>query len=433
MTHFSRKKWRTLENTAKIFPATSGKKDERVFRLSCQLTEEVEPDKLQKAVDKCAEDFSLFLCVMRYGVFWNYLEESELRPVVREEYRPPCSQIYVRDQKNLLFEVTYYRKRINFETYHALTDGTGALQFMRSLLYYYLIEAHPQDVKGPVSQVQADATDEEMAEDSFSKYYSAAEQEGDIPKYKSHQLRYHRLEHGRMRLVEGIIPTKELLQTARSLNTTITVYLTSVFLCAIARDMSPRQKKRPVALMIPVNLRSFFPSDSVRNFFGWIDIGYNFSTQSDKLEDVIAFTTDFFKRELTPERMAARMNSLMRMEKNPFMRILPLPVKLWGMQAGAALSTTSDTAIFSNIGRIHMPDECRPYIDWFDFYTSTPKMEICMCSWEDKLTINFTSGYANTRIERNFFRMLTEQGISVEIIAYGEEKGGEKDAVLQTL
>lgn len=273
--------------------------------------------------------------------------------------------------------------------------------------------------------MQADATDEEMAEDSFDKYYSNKEAAEDIPKYKSHQLKYHRLEYGQMRLVEGIVPTDSLISTARSFQTTATVYLTAVLLCAIARDMSPRQKKRPVALMIPVNLRSYFPSSSVRNFFGWIDIGYNFSKQSEKLEDVIAFTAEFFKKELTPKRIAARMNGFMRMEKNPFMRILPLPLKLWGMQAGAAFSTSADTAVFSNIGRIQMPVECEPYIDWFDFYTSTPKMELCMCSWKNKLTVSFTSGYANTRIERNFFRMLTEQGIPVEIIALGGEKGGD--------
>lgn len=101
------KKWRLLENTAKIFPATSGKKDERVFRISCQLKEDVDPAKLQKALDLCMEDYPMFLCVLRGGLFWNYLEETHLRPAVREEYRPPCSQIYVRDQKNLLFEVTY--------------------------------------------------------------------------------------------------------------------------------------------------------------------------------------------------------------------------------------------------------------------------------------------------------------------------------------
>ena len=80
------RKWRSLENTAKIFPATSGKKDERVFRISCQMKEAVEPEKLQRALDLCVEDYALFLCVLRGGLFWNYLEETHLRPVVREEY-----------------------------------------------------------------------------------------------------------------------------------------------------------------------------------------------------------------------------------------------------------------------------------------------------------------------------------------------------------
>lgn len=421
--HTRRKKWRSLENTAKIFPATSGKKDERVFRMSCQLKENVDPEKLQKALDLCIKDYELFLCVLRGGLFWNYLEETDLRPVVREESRSPCSQIYVHDQKNLLFEVTYYKKRINFETYHALTDGTGAMQFVKSLLYYYLKEVHPEKVTGTAQQVQPDATQEEMSEDSFQKYYSNKGKEEEIPKYKAHQLKYRKTEYNTLHLTEGILSVKELLAIARSYNTTLTVYLTAVFLCAIAKDMSEKQKQKPVALMIPVNLRNYFPSDSVRNFFGWIDIGYDFSRQSEKLEDVIEFTSAFFKKELTPERIAARMNGFMRMEKNPFMRVLPLPVKLWGMQIGTLLSSSNGTAVFSNIGKIVMPKECREFIDWIDLYTTTAKMEICMCSFEDNLTISFTSCFAESTVERNFFRMLTEKGSSVRIISWQDEKG----------
>lgn len=426
----SRRRWRSLENTAKIFPATSGKKDERVFRISCQLKETIQPEKLQRALNLCVKDYELFLCVLRVGLFWNYLEESYLKPVVKEESKPPCSQIYVRDQKNLLFEVTYYKKRINFETYHALTDGTGAMQFMKSLVYYYLKEIHPDKVTGSVQQVQPDATEEEMSEDSFEKYYSDQGRNEKIPKYKAHQMKYRKTEYNTIHLTEGIVSVKELLKTARSYGTTLTVYLTAVYLCAIAKEMSEKQKKKPVALMIPVNLRNYFPSDSVRNFFGWIDIGYDFSKQSEKLEDVIAFTAKFFREELTPERITARMNGFMRMEKNPFMRVLPLPVKLWGMQAGAALSSANGTAVFSNIGKITMPEECREFIDWFDFYTTTPKMEICMCSFEDNLTISFTSCFAESIVERNFFRMLTETGLSVRIISWKEEKGEDEHAIL---
>lgn len=416
--------WRSLENTAKIFPATSGKRDERVFRISCQLTEEVQPEKLQEALDLCVEDYRLFLCVLRVGLFWNYLEESPLRPVVREEFRPPCSQIYVRDQKNLLFEVTYYRKRISFETYHALTDGTGAMQFVRTLIYRYLMLTHPEQVNGEhLSEVQPDATEEEKEEDSFARYYTSDGNEEKIPKYRAHQLRCHRTESGNIHLTEGILPLHEMLAEARKYGVTLTVYVTAVFLCAIAKDMSERQKKKPVALMIPVNLRNYFPSESVRNFFGWIDIGYDFSSRSQEFADVVAYTSEFFRKELTPERIAARMNSLMKMERNPLMRLLPLPVKLWGMQAGAALACKDGTAVFSNIGQIRMPEECSGLIEWFDFYTTTPKMEICMCSYEDRLTISFTSAFTESRIERNFFRMLTAQGIPVQIISWQEGEG----------
>ena len=101
-------RWRSLENTAKIFPATSGKKDERVFRFACVLKEPVIGETLQEALDLALEEFSMFRCVLRKGFFWNYLEESEENAIVRREYKRPCSQIYVRDQKSLLFEVTYY-------------------------------------------------------------------------------------------------------------------------------------------------------------------------------------------------------------------------------------------------------------------------------------------------------------------------------------
>ena len=80
-----------------------------------------------------------------------------------------------------------------------------------------------------------------------------------------------------------------------------------------------------------------------------------------------------------------------------------------------------------------MPEECREYIDWFDFYTTTPKMEICACSFEDNLTVSFTSCYVESTIEKNFFRILTEQGMEVRIISWNAEKGGQQDAILQKM
>ena len=91
------------------------------------------------------EKYPLFQAVLRKGLFWFYLEHRDIRAVVKQETEPPCSRLYIPDKKSLLFQVTYDKDRINFEVFHALTDGTGAMHFLQELVQNYLILAHPQD------------------------------------------------------------------------------------------------------------------------------------------------------------------------------------------------------------------------------------------------------------------------------------------------
>ena len=404
------KSWRKLDNAAKIFPATSGKVDERVFRDVCELNEEINPEALQKALDTTIEIFPVFQCVLRSGAFWYYLEDRDIRPMVEEEHTAPCSRIYVHDQKNLLFRVSYYGKRINLEVFHALTDATGSSQFLRTLVYAYLKNVHPEQITGPVYTY--DATDVDKEEDSFAKYYAKVDKNIKIPKYKAYQITGRK--HTAMQVIEGRVSVSGVLAEARARGVTLTVLLTAVFLKAISMEFSPTQKNRIAALMIPVNMRTFFPSSSARNYFSWIDIGYDFSANSGELEDIILFVKEFFQTELTPERLAVRNNSFVKMEKNVFARVLPLPIKTLGMKL-AMKTSAGDTAIFSNAGKVEMPPECAPFIRFFEAFITTPKLQICSRSYGDNLMLCFTTPYTNTNIIRNFFRMLTEMKLEVEI------------------
>ena len=137
-------KWRKLDNAALAFPLVTGKNDTRVFRFYCQLKEEVNGEILQAALDQTMEKYPLFQAVLRKGLFWFYLEHRDIRAVVKPETEPPCSRLYIPDKKSLLFQVSYDKNRINFEVFHALTDGTGAMHFLQELVQDYLILAHPQ-------------------------------------------------------------------------------------------------------------------------------------------------------------------------------------------------------------------------------------------------------------------------------------------------
>lgn len=409
-------RWRKLDNAAKIFPATSGKRDTRVFRFSCELKETVKKELLQTALDKTILEYPMFCSVMRKGLFWYYLERNSLTPVVEEEKKPPCSKIFVPDKKSLLFEVTYFKKRINFEVFHALTDGTGAMQFLKELVKNYLILAHKEEFKEEIPLTIPDITTADKEDDSFFKYYTENTVKEKKEKIHSFQIKGLKADYENMHITEGKVSVKQLLAKAREYGVSMTVLLTAVYLCAVHREMSPRQERYPVVLMVPVNLRKFFPSESMLNFFGWINAGYKFQSGVTTFEDVIAHVKEYFKAELTKERVAMRMNELIGLERNPILRMAPLELKNLCLQAGAKLSEKNVTAIFSNMGVVDMPEEYSKYIDWFHVFTSTPKTELCMCSFEDNLVLSFTSRFESENVQRNFFRILGELDVDVTIL-----------------
>lgn len=413
--------WRKLDNAAKLYSAASNKKDTRVFRVYCELEEVVSEEVLQEALDRTTEKYPIFLSVMRKGLFWHYLEKSSLRPVVKEEYREPCSNLYIRDKRELLFEVTYYNKRINFEVFHALTDGTGAVEFMKELVKNYLILSHKElrtwKEERPHISVSA------MEDDGFSKYYSKDVKRKDKKKQKAYQINNKKNKLNNLQITELEVNTKEVSARAKEYGVSMTVYLTSVFMAAIHRAMPRRQEDRPVILMIPVNLRKFFPSDSMLNFFNWIEPDYHFGKGSDSLTDIISHVKGIFERELTKQKMAERMNEYISLEVNPVLRFAPLELKNLCISAGTKTSAREVTAIFSNMGIIRMPEEMEGYIHRFGIFTSTPKLELCMCSFRDKIHLGFTSRYDSYDIKSAFCDILKEEGIETELLQpeYSEE------------
>ncbi len=406
--------WRRLDNAAKIFPSTSEKTDTRVFRFSCELTEPVDPETLQKAADKAIKDFPHFLSVMKKGWFWYYLESCDLPLIVHEENRAPCSQLYYPGQKNLLIDISYYRCRINLEIYHVLSDGTGAIQFLKTLVCSYLTMLHGDEwEKRPI--IDYDASRTERSADSFQKYYSKVKGEKRKRVRRAYNIKGEKRETEDLRMIEGITSVKAAIEAAHSYNTTLTVYLTAVFIEAIREEMTVRKEKYPIVLMVPVNLRNYFSSETATNFFGMIAVKYDFKTQPDDFSSIIEAVSETFKTELTKERLSVRMNELAALEHNPFVRIAPIGFKNICLKAARHIKDLGETAVVSNIGRVKMPEQLLPYIRMFDVFVSTLKIQLQLCSFEDKLALCFSSAFTSSDIERRFFRRLAAHGLNIEI------------------
>ena len=169
MPRAKQKNWYKLDNAAKIIPATIGGPDTRVFRLVCELKEDVDPEILQIAVNETSREFPHMNCCLRSGIFWYYLDESKEKPIVTEDQLPALSALYKAGRKNLLYRITYYRRRINVEMFHVIADGTGAYTFIETLITNYFIEKHQLDRSHFLPQTSSIG---EKSEDAFSRYYT---------------------------------------------------------------------------------------------------------------------------------------------------------------------------------------------------------------------------------------------------------------------
>ena len=407
-----KKKWFKLDNAAKIFPPVSNRKDPKVFRFVCVLKENIDKNILQESVNEALNFFPNFRSILKKGFFWHYLETTDFNPNIKEEKKDICSPIYNKRKKKLLFRVNYYKNRINLEVYHALTDGTGALEFLKTIVHIYISKKY--DIEE--FNFDYDASINEKSSDSFNKYYKF--QLNKIEKSnKVYQIKGDKL--NKIRVINGCMNTKDLIDLAHKYNTTLTGLIVSIYILAIKENMNLKDGNKFITIDIPVNLRKYFKSQTARNFFSVIKLKYN---GSDNLEDIIKYVDKNLKKGLKKDNLFKTMNKYATFEHNFLIRLIPLFVKNFILKIIIKFVKTTSTV--TNLGIIKVDDSIKDYIDSFEVYVSTDKMQISMCSYLDKLNISFTSIFDNMDIIKNFYRKLSSFGIEI-IISSNNVEGVE--------
>lgn len=408
-------KWYQLDNAAKIVPSTTAGSDTRVFRLTCVLKEEVDPNILQSAVTAAAREFPHFSSVLKKGLFWYYLDQSDLEAEVSQENQPALDTIYWDGRRNLLYRVNYYRCRINLEMFHVLTDGTGAFEFLKAILAEYLHLKH--GLEG-MHLTASRASVGDRQDDAFGKYYKKESEKpkeaANTPK-KAYHLKGERDENLQNHLLEGTVSVQKFLQAARERKTTVAVLSTALAIHAILPEMSVRDRRLPIVLSVPVNLRNYFPSDTARNFFGVINVAFDPALYDGTIESIIPVVKDSFDRQLRQDQVELTMNSYASLEHNPAIKLVPLPIKNMVISAINANMQKGITGTISNVGKVSVPETMEPYIEKFSCFMAAPEIQVCICSYKDQLVFGVASAFIEHPVIRNFFRDMVDMGIDVEL------------------
>ena len=335
--------------------------------------------------------------MLHRGLFWYYLEDSNLRAVVEKENSPACLPLYIPGHKNLLYRVNYFGKRINLEMFHVLADGTGAFMFFKSLITRYIQLRHDLDLDINPSD---DFSLEEKNGDAFRDYYSrqkGLKQLREMSSVRAYQLSGEIDDNLLPHLLEGTISASKFLDVAHKYNTTVGVMCVAVYIKAVLQGMSLFQRKRHIVVSVPVNLRQFFKSGTARNFFGIINIDYAPAEGTGELEDIISFVDKSFKEKLSSENIEKTMNSYAALEHNVGIKIIPLPIKDMGIGFFDRNAKKGVTSSMSNLGQIKMPDEIADYIDRFSAFMTAASQQITVCSYKDKLVFGEVSPFKTHR------------------------------------
>ena len=413
-------KWMSLDNAAKIYPASRNRGWSNVFRLSATLDEKIDKEIMQVALDVTVRRFPSIAVRLKRGFFWYYLEEIPKAPDIMDEKPYPLSRMFLDDIRKCAFRVIVYENRLAMEFFHALTDGNGGIIFLKSLLAEYFYQKHGIKVSntcGVLDRLE-EPTAQEL-EDSFQKYAG--------------KVKHPRREKTAFKIIgkpepDGfrtnttfIMDAAQLSFEAKRYGVTVTSYFIAILIYTNLRlqeRLVPYpQRRRPVKILVPVNLRNLYPSKTLRNFVLFTTPGVDPRYGEYTFEEICKIVYHQMCLEVTPKNMSARIATNVGNENNMILKIAPLFLKNMIMKlAFNAVGEKKSTFTLSNMGVVRMPPELEEHVTRVDVLLgvqSKAPYNSAVVTYGGKTYLNIIRNIKESILERELYETFKELGIKV--------------------
>lgn len=413
--------WYKLDLSAIVYPTLQRRDFSSVYRISVLLKEPVKPDVLQQALDMTLPRFPTYKSSISRGLFWRYLEPNDRPgPFVQLDIKNPCMPMSFKSNNRYLIRVYYYENRISFEAHHSLGDGTGGMCVLQTLTAQYLRLLGKEIDNGYFVLDINEKPDPGELEDAYMKYANSKVCPP-RPGEKTYRVRGTKEPFYTLNIIDGIMSVKQVQNVAAKYNATITEYLNAVLLYALLRkqeaDLPYRLK--PVKIAMPVNLRRFFPSKTLRNFITMIYPGIDPRLGEYTFDEIVRHVHNHMRYHINEKFLRGDITTNASTQRNPIIRVVPLFIKDFVVKTFyTKVQDRNSSAGLTNMGALKVPENMKQYIERFDIYMGQPfssRTNCAIISFEDVLTINFASSIVEADVERYFFTKLVQDGIHVKI------------------
>ncbi|MCX6302824.1 MAG: hypothetical protein NTW82_11630 [Bacteroidia bacterium] len=422
---FQERGWLKLDNAAKLFPAIMSDDLTSVFRITATLKEPVRYSAIKETVAITSKRFPYFNVSLGSGIFWHFLEFNDQQPRIQAEEEIPCTAFAVTRKSEPLYRIILKGKKISVEFIHILTDGGGAIEYLKSFLYTYLtLIGKNINSPGEILLPGIPVSDEEY-EDGYNKFFQKLPPPAKL--VKAWHLPYKLNQRPMLRVLRAEVNVNEILEASRKNKVSITEYFVSIYFFSLqkvfvsGKEKSKREKRKVLRIEVPVNMRKLFPSRTMRNFSLFVlpEIDVRLGTYT--FEEILNSVHHQLQLSADIKQISRFLSSNVSSEKLLIIRIMPLFIKKMVIASVyRGLASKRWTGILTNLGLVTLPGEMEEMVDSFDLIPPPPnpnvKVSAALVSYKNKLRICFCNITESHELEQHILKYLSDAGIHVKIL-----------------
>lgn len=407
------KLWYSLDDAAKVYPISMKHGQMAVFRLSAYLDGDIVPELLQLALCFTIKRFPSFATTVKAGMFWHYLDASKRRYIIEPDDGMPCKPLNISKTCSQSFRVLYYNNRISVEYFHILTDGSGGMMFLKTLTAEYLrlcgVELSPCEHILDINE----APDEEEVSNAFSKFELSSSGSGFVDK-PSVQMSGSISKSKPCRVLHFKFDATELKLAAKKRGATVTTYLLALMF--LAQRYATDGTEGTVNMQVPINMRKFYPSKTLRNFSLYCGVRLPL-TDITGIEEMLPEITEQLANKGSKDAMSDMMRATSDMVNG--VRFVPLCIKspvaqlIYGFLGDKIFSNT-----LSNLGVVRLPDEMAKHVKSMDFVLGTSITNRASCAL---VTVNNTATFTISKytvdpsFEEKLYELILAEGLEITV------------------
>ncbi len=405
--------WYPLDSAAKVYPLSMNHNQMAVFRLSVTMVEDVVPEILQMALTFTIKRFPVFATTIKRGVFWHYIDSAKRRFAVEPETTLPCAPMDVALTGSPSFRVLYYKNRISVEFFHILTDGTGGMVFLKSLAAEYLrLLGYDIPCTEGVLDVN-EVPDAGESADDFGGCVSGNKSSGFVDK-PALQMSGTLSKIKPCQIIHFDIVSSQLRDLCHRFGCSVTALFVSMMMIAV--KAATEETQGIVHIQVPVNMRNYFTSRTLRNFSLYVSVRLPVQ-EITSLEELIPRVSSQLKENITRENMQEMMNGAVKLVRS--LRLIPLFIKapvarvVYGFLGDRVFTT-----VLSNLGVVDLSAEMHQYVRKMDFVLGTVNLARAACSVVtvgDVCTFSIAKLTADPSFEERISLLLRENGLEFKV------------------